>query len=412
MTAHISAHMQDQRVRGVISPFSVQDFEDWTRVTVPSMNNAIEAGKKDVEEFVSALRPWFRHMRMNLLPIFYRQDCNVARKLIQLIGFNISSIERHYQAQGCEPGTGLGRLPGIEDVLGRLSRIAHHPPRDSHYTYWLWNDGNNPLTFTGESQEVFFHYAVTQTDQLHSETCRLLRPICRGEQPLSSPESVTSLRMAEHNMLNLWQIFRSFMAKSETTNQKNMEPWFFMTRMRTYLPAYPVNGVEWGGVNAANLASQMQADYLIGTVNDEYAAIVKDRVRYLTKEDKQALEADMSLPSIAQMLLVDMNITARDVEVCSNQELACHVTNQPVIVREAFAAYAGLIKAVSHLTAIHWALIQNYLVKPSGQLTEGERQQLAVKPDAGTGGKTHEETKAIMEMRRRHPIIGKLITCI
>ena len=211
-----------------------------------------------------------------------------ARKLIQLAGFLVSSVERHFQAAGAAPGSGLSRLPGVDHMLRELARVAQHPPRDSHYTYWLWNTGGDkPLTFTGDPQEVFFQRAVCVTDWLHNASCDAVRPICQGYIPVASNDAATALHQAAQNTVTLHRHFQAFMEKDAVEpTRRSMEPWFFMTRMRTYLPTYPIQGESWGGVNAANLAAQMQIDYLIGTIDEKYTDIVQGRRRYLERVAK------------------------------------------------------------------------------------------------------------------------------
>lgn len=303
-------------------------------------------------------------------------------------------------------------LPGIDTLLVALSQVAQHLPRDSHYTYWLWNDGREPLTFTGDPQEVFFNRAVNNTDRLHTASCDAIRPICEGSMNVTSSNALAAIEHATRNTMELVKHYRSFMSKDETLGRRSMEPWFFMTRMRTYLPTYPIQGTIWEGVNAANVASQMQLDYLIGNINQGYAKTVQMRSRFLTEEDRNALDGDMKLPSVFDVLGRTMRLTRADVESLDEEALSKHVNQQSSELHKVLAGYKGLFNAAAQLTAIHWALIQNYLVKPAASLTEEEKSKMAVPPDHGTGGKTHAQTEAIMKMRREDPAITKLLDCV
>lgn len=388
------------------------EFHEWIQDRLPAWNCSIERDNSIATDLIHELNKWVSLLYQQGVCEFSALKQNDARLLIQLLGFAVSSVERHTQSSGMQPGEGLAKLVYAEEIMGKLSRIAHHPPRDSHYTYWLWNSQKDPLTFTGNSQEVFFNRVVNQTEIFHSDSCNNLRQLCENKINVCSPTAIDAMIASEQNMLNLWREFRAFMDPTENLDRRNVEPLFFMTRMRTYLTAYPIQGEMWSGVNAANLASQMQIDYLIGTVSYKYRNVIKDRMRYLTVEDQNLLLSDTKLPSVADCLIKEIGLTPMRIQHWDEQSLVSHIGAQPSTTLTALNAYKRLVLAAAKLSAMHWALIQNYLVKPANELDQHKHRNLAVKPDAGTGGKTHKETKAIMEMRRRHPLIGKLINVI
>lgn len=384
----------------------------WVQHKLPKLNNAIENGQNEPNALVAEFQPLWNEIGPHLQQVVNQMECHEARMWIQLIGFVVSSLEKHLQSRQNVAGTGLRKIRGVERMLLQLGVVAKHPPRDSHYTYWIWNNRDQPLLFTGDPQEAVFNKIVNQTDALHSESCRALRPICRGVIDISSPLAIAGIQQSTVNMQKLHKVFRSFMERNTLTDQRNMEPVFFMTRMRTYLPTYPVEGISWGGVNAANLASQMQVDYLVGAVNPEYAHVVNGRLRYMTAEDQENLKADMLIPSIMIRLLDRLDVTSDFIINRESADLTRWLSFQPISTQNVVVAYCNLIKAAGQLSAIHWSLIQNYLVKPVHNLTVGQRGNFAVDPSVGTGGKTHEETQGIMKMRREHPVAAKLIHAI
>lgn len=384
-------------------------FETVVRNEIPRLNTAIESGDANVQMFTALFNPWLFQIKDSMPE---NMTVKEARKVIQLLGFIVGSLERHEQSKGLPPGYALKNLNGIDDFLIRLSLQALHPPRDTHYTYWLWNDGENPITFTGDPQETFFNRAVNHTHVLHTASCDLLRPICAGQVEICSPEALLAMEIAKENTMQLYEHFRSFMAKDNILNRRAVEPHFFMTRMRTYLPTYPIKDQVWTGVNAANLNAQMQLDYLIGTIVKGYNTTVIGRFPYLTSEDRNKLQHDMSLSSLFDILLREMLLTPADVESLSEDFLAANIAGQSSDLRTALIAYVELVEASGRLSAVHWALIQNYLVKAAAALTAEEKVKLSVSPDQGTGGKSHQDTEAIMHMRRRHPLIGKIASAI
>ncbi len=391
----------------LFDPF-LNRFEQWVRDKLPVLNSRIEDGVVPLSDLIADFLPHLHELQDRIFPhVEYMTHLEIQR-LLQLLGFVASSVEKHSQDCSLAPGIGLAKLPEVEDMLVQLGRMAGHPPRDSHYTYWKWNRAETPLTFTGNPQEMFFNRVVNRTDDLHSASCNALRPICEGHVVITSPEAIEAILLAAHNMNLLHADFLSFMTRGDN-GQRNMEPQFFMKRMRTYLPTYPIQEVIWGGVNAANLASQMQVDYLIGTVNGPYAEVVRGRWRYLTEEDQNALAYDMVLPSVGTLLLQQLHLQPDQVLKTDLGELTAYVKGQPVEVQQVLSAYRKLIMASARLTAMHWTLIQNYLIKPAASLSDEDLANMVVRPDKGTGGMDHEDTKAIMRMRREHQVIGKLI---
>ncbi|MEP0805581.1 MAG: DUF1864 family protein [Chloroflexota bacterium] len=374
---------------------------------IPRLNDAIEKGEDEVGTVVRTFLPWFSMMKETFAP--ERLPRAEARTVIQLIGFVIGSVERHLQSAHLQAGQGLALFPGMEDYLTKLAISAQHPPRDTHYTYWLWNNGEEPLSFTGDPQEIFFNRAVNHTHELHTLSCDWLRVICEGQINIVSPEARTIIQNAANNNMVLHDHFRSFMSRDPVSGQRAVEPHFFMTRMRTYLPTYQINSTEWTGVNAANLAAQMQLDYLVGTTLDSYENTVRGRLRYMTSDDRRSLEYDMHLPSLLDLFLQQMSLTRADMDGLTNDTLETLIAMQSDDFRRNLAAYINLVTACGRLSSMHWALIQNYLVKASTTLSAEERARLSVDPEKGTGGKTHKETEAIMRMRLQHPLVAKLM---
>ena len=377
-----------------------------TRFELPKLNNQIDAGSAKPDALIAQLNPLLFEVREKIdSDGIWTPD--EALNLIQHLGFWSSSLERHTQRYA-PPGSGIAQLLGAEDTLAELGQMAKHPPRDSQYTYWSRNDTENPLTFTGNRQEVSFNRAVNGINRLRIESNNTLRAICRGDISLTSPGWIATLEHSTKNELNTLKLYEALWKQ----NTGGITPVFFMTTMRTYLPSYPIKGTLWSGANAANLPSQMQFDYLCGTVNVEYVHTVESRWRYLTPEDQEALKTDMSLPSVTDRVLEHLGLTAQDVEKMSMYALAAHIAFAPIAVQTALIPYSKLFKAIHQATAYHFGLIKSHLVDAAKKLTPEEKAQLPVSPERGTGGKSHEETKAIMLMRSKHPVASKIATAV
>ena len=99
----------------------------------------------------------------------------------------------------------------------------------------------------------------------------------------------------------------------------------------------------WSGFNAANIASQMQIDYLIGTVNDEYALVVEGRQPYITDEDVHTLEFDCTLSSVFDVFRVQLRLNRDDLLSMTQADLEQHIAAQSMELRDALSTYGQLL---------------------------------------------------------------------
>lgn len=382
---------------------------------LPRLNEQVASGLITSDSFIGIVKPEVdllcdaigSDVRCNFLS---RED---ARSAIKLLGFLISSAEKHSQEVGRPEGEALSMLGSAEKMLLELAPVAGHPPRDSAYTYWIWNNSTRPLTFTGSDQEAKFNEVINKSDRAFKETSELLRPISKREVSLDEPLAEELLRHSAARMATLRDDFMSLMRhKNGPHSERALEPMFFMTKMRLFLIGYPIGGREWEGVSAANLASQMSVDFLIGTTDDEYFEHVKGRFEYFPEEELAALEADMKGDSVLSVFLNTLGSPRAAFEDGDEATLRTLVSSQSQGVRQSLIQYKGLVKAAGHLTASHWSLIDNYLLKPSKKLSNTEHAHLTVDPEQGTSGMSMEDVKRIREMRRNHSIATRLIACV
>lgn len=337
----------------------------------------------------------------------FANDRARALKTIQLLGFVGSSLERHMQRNGAVPGSGVIAL-GLPGVLSDLARAAHHPARDSALTYWLLNRGPKPLTFTTDNGELLFNKIVNLTHDKHASSNAALRQICGGELRIEDARTVEVIKSAVQNTNELVAAYRSFMTRQENGDWA-MTPMFFMRRMRTYLPTYPVVDDVWSGVNAAHVWKQICVDYNIGTVDDDYWTYVLSMFDYFPPEGWDDITLDARSPSIFGRILAAMHVSRADFTQLTDAQLARLLGRQPAAVRAAGRAYTELVETASKLTSIHRALIQNYLIRPAQSLTAEELATLGVAPSEGTGGRSHDDTLKLWKMRTEHPLISRLV---
>lgn len=415
-----------------IDPFT-GPTRGWVAHRLPQLNSDIERGIDTIETLVTEVSLIVVAATDIVERIGYQLSVNDARSILQLVGFGISSVESHMQSIGNEPGTGIQRIPGADALLARLGVLGKHPPRDSHYTYWKLNQPPDPLTFTGDRQEVLFNERVNLTIQLHADSCTILRLIVLGIYRLEDAATENGLAIVADNHRRLKQAFGGFMEKIQLDDlggrllvaerrshpdpdvcfeDRGMEPAFFMTRMRVYLPTYPVAGVTWEGVNAANIPEQMALDYLLGTVLDWYGDVCRDRSRFLTCEDKEDLQSAMDGPSLLGLVLSASSITAEECETMPVDALARRINLVSPALKRTLVAFADVVEAAGDLSALHWSLINHYLIAAAKRLPDERRRSLAVAPDEGTGRMAMKGVQDIFHMRKRHPHAAKLVAAV
>lgn len=386
-------------------------FERRLATELPRWNNGVESGAIRADDLITFARNVTDEIVGEAAPRVTMIDRETALKVIQLLGFVVSSVERHFLVLGRARGEGLALLPGVEALLVASAPRAQHPPRDQHDTYWYRNTGPEPLTFTGHPGEVLFNRVVNLTRELQLASCDALRPICRGDVSVTDPVARQALAFVAENTAHLHDAMASFKAKAEAGEWK-LPIRVFTERMRTYLVAYPIEGTIWEGPNATNVAPAAQIDFLVGTVDDEYRDTVRGRFRYMADEEREALKADMELRSVGDALLERLGLTAHDIETLEVKQLAGHIAAQPLEMVSVLGAYADVIDAAGSLSGLHFGHINRYLIKHAEGLTPEQIAAMPVPPTTGVGLNSHEHTRRIMMLRVQHPIFGKLAKAV
>src|SRR5215213_5715433 len=211
------------------------DVTLWAATYLPLINTAIEKGDpsslQELRTNLTNLTTAITERRSILLGTIDRQ---AALNLLQLLSFAASSLERHTQGGGSDPGAGIQGIPALEELMLILGYIAGHEPRDSHYTYWLTNTGPNCLTFTGCHGEKFFNEVVNLTQMSLTRACDIVKPLRTGDEgdPVNGTDRITA---AKAEVVHLHERYRAYMLRDPSTGERNMTPDFFMTRMRQYL---------------------------------------------------------------------------------------------------------------------------------------------------------------------------------
>jgi hypothetical protein len=374
--------------------------EDWIVDGLPYWNNRLLGGTASVHAFADELRDRLNPiLKIGLLDLA-RANRDRAREALAMLALCACSIERATQTAGHDPGDGVKLVLGLADAMTALAVSAEMPPNLSAAGYWTANTRVRWISFTGDPQERFFRDMVDAIRVEHAIAIEHLEMLKHVR--LTSTQASDRLREAADTQKKVKRYYARF---RNTVDRHNLEMTidFFKNIMRTFLVAFPVNGVIWQSANAANVVEQALLDFVIGIVNDDYIKHVHERMRYMAPEERQAILDAMRSPSVLDRILEEMSLRPEDVLAMPVDALAARLRATPEMCRT-LQAFRDFKEAAAAASGAHFGLIIEYLVKSE----DGAGCRRAVDPGHGTGGRTHAETKRVQEMRAKHPVAHKI----
>lgn len=280
-----------------------------------------------------------------------------ARKKLSFLGFLISSLEKHSQENGNEVGEAIKNINQLENKLIILGKKANHPPRDSLYTYSIWNTDN--ITFSGDYAEKLFIEIVRNSTNILYKSVNLLLE----EYPYISKNTINEIR---NNVNDVKTEFKRYLSLDDNGHPV-ITAKFFMNTLRQYNCSWKINGDIWKGPTAANCMPYIAMDYLLNLNNKEYDEHVKNRLRYLSEEDKMNLINIIGLEKSKKIILEDEQ------------------------------GFKNLKKDWYNLSKFHFGLINKFLIKPQHN---DIKNKAIVDNEKGTSGMSFEEVKKIRDMRK------------
>jgi hypothetical protein len=384
----------------IVSYFS--SFDEWLRNTMPQLNTQILERKMEPSVLKERVQSF-----VDEYPGIVHLDREGKRKALQYLGFAISSLERHVQDRGGAAGQALASLTNAESILIDLGNHLGHPPRDSLYTFGLWNRGPNSITFSGDSQEALFIDVINISIDHIENAGDLVRPIAKGLISLDDPTSIGMLSTAETHVELARKQFLRYLRKKEKSKEYTFKTSFFRDVMRQYNCDWIIAGEKWGPPTAANAVDQFQLDFIMGTVNEKYEAHIRERYKYFTSEDQDALDRDIQGKSLLSLIRDNLQLTDTQLESIEPEKLAAILSSQSKQKVQFIDHYVKLVQKTGTLSAMHWNLIRNYLIKPNEE--EEIKKKGAVDNTKGGSGMEFPELQEIREMRRSFPQVNSLL---
>ena len=378
-------------------------FATWLRAEMPRLNMRILAKEMDHD----ILRDQVQYL-VDAFPAIEKLTHAHKVQAIQYFGFAVSSIERHSQDRGHPSGQGLARIKGIEPLLLALGEQTGYPPRDTFYTFSTINRPNS-ITFSGDSQEELFIDVLNRSSDLLRMAGDLIRPITRGQMSMDEPQATQALIGATYALEDARQQFLRYMEVVDPqTGQFALSMPFFRDVFRQFTCDWFIGGQEWTGASAADAVEFKKIDYLIGTTNDHFRHYALERMRYLPPHQKAELVDDMQSLSLLDVVILALSLAPQAFASLSETDIAARLKRQSQQDLQFIHHYIKLAGMSGRLSATHWSLLANYLIKPT-QAGQGT----GLKGDeCGTAHINFGDISAMRDMRRLHPQVKKISSAL
>jgi hypothetical protein len=388
---------------------TIARIKDGLRQQLPRINKAAERLHLTPEAVYGPLIDIIITLKMILDARLDSIDQPTARKALQVIAFPVASLEKHQQSAGGQPGDGLARVPGTGLVLARLGKVADYPPVNSHYTCWLDQaDDPDPLTFTGDAQEVFFLRVVNRQVELQGNAVKCLRPICAGDLDVGSAGAIEAFEAATQSIAELYLGHYVYFTRRGPDGRPGMTGEFFRKDFRTNYVTIPILGEMWPGPNATNIKEQPCLDRVVGLNEPWYDETVRKRFRHYTRQDREVVEADLRTPSVLDRFLDRIGASTEELLRANPDEIDRRLAQQTDQFRTSLAAFKELYLAIGQVSNLHAALIKKWL--NVGQPAESkDHTKLTVSDKVGVSGEPLEHALAINAMRVKNPFLRRLL---
>lgn len=380
-------------------PSTLEDIlamaERFDRSELPIWNRGTEA-HGDVQSLIQRCQIHVEAIALAALDV---HDPRVAMRLLQLLGFAVTSVERHLQAAGAAPGGGV-RVLRAASTLVRLGEAAGHLPRDSQYTYWLQSPVMPPITFTGAAQESKLIRTLSEMRHQQSLALAAIRPLCAGDT-VSSGTGVEAMEFAASSYDQATMRLHAFLAPSVDPNMAAQFDVVART-MAMYLCEYPVGMTMYAAPDPMHIPDGMEMDLRVDR-HESSAEMLRERMPWLMAKDRARIEAALQQPSLTMRIAETLGMTMRDLEEIPERCIAIRMSSRPGLQRM-FAAFAHLTNAVETTTSYFAAICKT--VKPApveAEITVSNIRTLAQRVDL------YKTIPQAVEIRPHYPMAVRLL---
>ncbi|MDQ1684816.1 MAG: hypothetical protein QOC82_1553 [Frankiaceae bacterium] len=288
-----------------------------------------------------------------------------------------SSLDRHAAVLGVSPQLAAAVTPPDADLL----RIAvGRPPREVIEDYLTRGE------FLGMDAERLFRVNAMLIPRAHAQALDLLEPLTDAAA-WDSADTVERIDAAQAHLAYARQQM-SRLARSPVPLRRE-----FADLVRGFYRPRQIGGLVYDGINAAHLWSVVVTDMIVGCADDEYRSYADDISRHFLPGSLRAYGRTLALGSLAAALAERLGVN----DITSVEARAAAFGAGPRI-RDAVTAYARLCSTHAGVSGAHGGVIRNFLLE---RATEPDRRR-GMPLGVGSGGRPHEETERLHDMRRAH----------
>ncbi len=376
------------------------DLEAWTCNSLCVLNEKIIRSSGDNSPLQQLIREGAELAEQchAVLTNVSRLDQKTGLGVVGNLGMFVSSCVRHGIAVS-DP-----RLSSTLEVLSALAAVHQHPPRESLYTYVLYNEPNLEGRFKSFTQTEDEQQFIRLTKIAVGASNSARDAVARVD--LSNPQEAEALLRAAKLAMTQYKTTLVHFLRPSGLEAALVSPDVFYDHFRQF-PSLEIGGIKYGPPSAAYAGSIMELDLRLGLTDPFQRQHTQARLAYFLAPERQLLEQALQTPPLLSNLLGD-----------SMEDPYPKAVRQQLIERNLLGVAAEFINVCDEFAAassVHGGLIRNYLIRPkatrAGESSEGygtddshgcpfSKKAMVVDPTLGASGMTFEQVAHLKELRK------------
>jgi len=403
------------------------DLEHWTREKLSFCNDQILQSATPqllIEQFVASGVQLAEQCKSALSEL-KKQDQATGVNVVGNLGMFVSSCVRHGISENDH------RLTSVIEVLRDLGQHFQHPPRESLYTYVIFNEPDSQgrfKAFTTSPDEQNF----IRLTRAGVQACgRALKEVAQLD--INEPQdAVVRLHRAVDALKEYKETFVSFL-RPGNGSPPSVNPDVFFDHLRHFFPVLEIGGTKYGPPSAAYMSAIMELDLRLGQSDEFQKQHTRARLAYFLPPERESLEQALNGNSLLVQLLGSDAAKASVASVKDN----LHARGLTEVAKALLAVCEQSATAAS----AHWGLVNNYLVQPKktrdvpqstgnsygdhseptisgcpmhkmtaamGCPVAGVSPKQIVDPSKGASGMSFEQVRHLRYLRKNHPLVELL----
>lgn len=378
-------------------------LDAWTRERLPLLNGAI-LESNDSFVTVDGLIAEGSAFAARLYSVVNTEGLHLAEgyQIIGDLGMFVASCQRH--GVSCKDW----RLQPTMHLLRQLGTTFHHPPRDSFYTYIVFNKPDKRGRYKAFShlrdEQEFIR--LTREALGHYERLRdHLRAITLADLASAQVEIGNAVGAVQEYKRTLISFF------NDKRNGPRVRPDIFWNCLRDYFSSFQEVGDTLGPASAAYSSVFMEVDLIVGFSDEAQRTHTVKRTDYLLPKDRADVERALAVTPLLDQLSNALEESVRNNQVDYLREVV-----------DTARCFIDLCGEIGKAASSHSSLINLYIKDPlrkemlgavrcpfhsSGHI-KAEPAFHAVDPMQGSSGMSFDEIEHLRMLRKNNPKVRLL----